>query len=653
MAGSGEYDGIITKWDEDGLIERAYRMTLYNDDADTTGNIELQIYDESGTQGISVTSSTDSIAEDTWYHITLTFNGGQAGNANDLLLYIDGQLIGGNNANASFLGLEDVNANLSVGDWDSNDSDATHTGFVGTIDELKIYRAALTPEQILIDMNQGASTVLGSTGAESSAGAGDMNSAAQSYCPPGSPAACTAPIAYWRMDERSGQTTNDISGNNYTLIFGSDGSTESTDPSWIRPGKHNYGISFDGNDDFLQTGSSVFNPNADHSVNMWIYLNDTDTDSTFISKSAGAYAVYFGSSGQITVCLDSSCANNATSTNSAVSTGVWHHLAYTNTSTTVNIYVDGIDITSDGTTGTRASNANGLYLGNYSAGTFGLNGIIDEVKIYSYARTPAQIAWDFNRGAPIGWWKLDDCSGLTAYDHSLNASGAPNGNTGTITIGATGDNTSAGTCNSGTATEAWNNGTTGQFGASLDFDGTDDYIDVSDPGTDSLFDFGNGETITITAWVKPDASITDPGTLITKGLTTGTDVYNYWAGFEATDSMAFYYSTGSGAGVHNAVTASNVIQPGVWQHVTYTYEFNSTNMTFYHNGISIPVSDPIEANTPDQDNNDLWIGADNWSGGGSVDELFDGQIDDVRIYNYALTQQQIQLIYNSGAVSFR
>ena len=33
--------------------------------------------------------------------------------------------------------------------------------------------------------------------------------------------------------------------------------------------------------------------------------------------------------------------------------------------------------------------------------------------------------------------------------------------------------------------------------------------------------------------------------------------------------------------------------------------------------------------------------------------FFDGLIDDVQIFNYALTEEQVKLLYNEGAVSFR
>jgi hypothetical protein len=44
---------------------------------------------------------------------------------------------------------------------------------------------------------------------------------------------------------------------------------------------------------------------------------------------------------------------------------------------------------------------------------------------------------------------------------------------------------------------------------------------------------------------------------------------------------------------------------------------------------------------------DVVVGADS-----DKNSNFDGQIDDVRIYNYALTEDDIRRIYNGGAVNF-
>ncbi len=74
---------------------------------------------------------------------------------------------------------------------------------------------------------------------------------------------------------------------------------------------------------------------------------------------------------------------------------------------------------------------------------------------------------------PIGWWKLDEGTGLSALDSSGN------GNTGTLTNGPT-----------------W---TTGKVGNAINFDGSNDYVDLGKP---AIFD-GLTE-MTVTAWVRRD-----------------------------------------------------------------------------------------------------------------------------------------------------
>src|SRR3990167_9717944 len=125
----------------------------------------------------------------------------------------------------------------------------------------------------------------------------------------------------------------------------------------------------------------------------------------------------------------------------------------------------------------------GPRIGNSYSGNY-FFGFIDEVRVYDYARTPAQTAWEYNRGAPVAYYKMDECTGTTINDWGPNGNGGFNGNNGTITAGDTsGSNDSVGTCNSGAsspADEMWDEGTTGKRNASLDFDGTNDYVSILD-----------------------------------------------------------------------------------------------------------------------------------------------------------------------------
>jgi hypothetical protein len=59
---------------------------------------------------------------------------------------------------------------------------------------------------------------------------------------------------------------------------------------------------------------------------------------------------------------------------------------------------------------------------------------MDEIKIYNYVRSPAQIAWDYNRGKPVAYYKLDECTG-SAIHSSGNSIKYDSSLDGTITIG--------------------------------------------------------------------------------------------------------------------------------------------------------------------------------------------------------------------------
>src|SRR5690606_8244474 len=107
-----------------------------------------------------------------------------------------------------------------------------------------------------------------------------------------------------------------------------------------------------------------------------------------------------------------------------------------------NIYIDGVKKTNNVNISSVGNIDNDLpfKIGSRALGSGSFRGQIDNVKIYNYARTTAQIAYDYNRGAPIAHYKFGECQGNIVHDESLNA------NHGTINIGEGGTQTSIGTC---------------------------------------------------------------------------------------------------------------------------------------------------------------------------------------------------------------
>ena len=71
--------------------------------------------------------------------------------------------------------------------------------------------------------------------------------------------------------------------------------------------------------------------------------------------------------------------------------------------TAYTIYIDGKQETTATSQTSNNANANvnggGVRLG--ASDNKSLNGAADDFKIYNYARTPAQVAWEYNKGAPV------------------------------------------------------------------------------------------------------------------------------------------------------------------------------------------------------------------------------------------------------------
>ena len=205
----------------------------------------------------------------------------------------------------------------------------------------------------------------------------------------------------------------------------------------------------------------------------------------------------------------------------------------------------------------------------------------------------------------IGAWHFDEESGNIAYDSSGN------GRNGTIYGAARAD---------------------GRFGKALDFDG-DDYVDCGDG------DFLNGlSAFSITAWVKSEVTGVDAA--IWCGHETDYMVLRYDAqGWEGggTNVILFYFNTAEG-GKNRYESASNV-QTTNWQHIAAIW--NGTDLRMYING---------EEDTPTYKNPGTGVstGADRCQfGRRGTTYYWDGLIDEVCIYNRALTSDEISDLYNN------
>ncbi|MCX7966124.1 MAG: LamG domain-containing protein [Syntrophorhabdaceae bacterium] len=134
--------------------------------------------------------------------------------------------------------------------------------------------------------------------------------------------------------------------------------------------------------------------------------------------------------------------------------------------------------------------------------------------------------------------------------------------------------------------------------------------------------------ITITAWVKLDGNNIDNGNAVIS---------------KCCEPYALFAWLGSPANGISAVISSEVvfsgysITNGIWHHIAVTYD--GSTVRFYHNGSSVATK-PFQKGLS-IDSGELYIGAS--PHGASED--FSGMIDEVRVYNKALSDSEIYNIY--------
>lgn len=207
----------------------------------------------------------------------------------------------------------------------------------------------------------------------------------------------------------------------------------------------------------------------------------------------------------------------------------------------------------------------------------------------------------------VGWWRFDEGSGTTAKDSSGN------GNDGTLQ-GANGLPTR----------------TAGVSGNALSFDGVDDLVDVGNKSNGSLLK-------TVSFWVYSNSEINKSSIPGRQPLTFGFDEDKYQAIFlgahsgTITDEVAIAHRGSS----HAYYYSKSVIASG-WNMLTFVW--NGSSQDIYINGIQQEAYTYDPYSTP-------WVWKDvniGWDEGGGGDYAFEGLIDEVAIYNRALTVTEIR-----------
>ncbi len=416
--------------------------------------------------------------------------------------------------------------------------------------------------------------------------------------------------------------------------FGNDGEVFGATLTEDRFGNPNSAYAFDGVDDYINTNTTFNYPNR--SISVWVKVDYDESTvqnrQTILEQDSGhltygAMGLYFRNQ-----MFDFREGNTEdTWPQPALQKDTWSHLTMTRSDTVVKGYLNGqlVGIGIADNNGSFSNPFNEVRIGANREWNLFLKGAIDDISFYNYALSDSAIQKLYTKG---GWPLPEDTTAvladtLVAYypfsGSAMDSSGF--GNNGEV-FGATLTEDRFGNPNSAYA-----------------FDGSNDFIEISD---NMVF---NSQSKTIEFWFKKDINSTsssDVEGIIWKALNTGTDrVFSYTV-TNKNSPYDFYSNSGNQTDLLVRAVTEQSIYPGRWYQGVGVID--SSVVKLYLNGVLV---DSVVHNGGIVNNSaPIVIGktqgfVPGFAGG---TRHFEGAIDDVQIYNYALSDSAIHKNYTRG-----
>jgi hypothetical protein len=351
---------------------------------------------------------------------------------------------------------------------------------------------------------------------------------------------------------------------------------------------------------------------------------DSNTSLQIIcDNSSGKFAVNFILSGVSKI-------NQQAFNSFTASANVWNQIVLTWDGSSYVYYFNGQPVTSTSTILVGVGGT-GFFLGKRADAnnTTFFNGEMSNVQIFNSA-LPAtgsnSVETLYNNGSPLtsmsgftslqGWWKLDASA---TYDSSTNTWTIPDDSTNSN------DGTSSGMTQANLV-QSDLSFTSGYSPYALDFDGTNDYIDLpSNSTTEPTTAFS------LSLWAKWDVLSGIQG-LISNGQNRGYLIYS-----NGTTLQFYVYRVNGG---WTSATSSVTLTIDTWLNIAATWD-GSDVINIYVNGnltgTQTGVTTPLYSNNP-------VIGQ--YAG-----NYFNGKLSNYSIWNTELTSAQISEIYNEGVPS--
>jgi len=594
-----------------------------------------------------------------WYHVVANTDG------ETKRIYINGKLESEQNSP----GLVNYSNILRIG---ADDGDYP---FDGVLDEVRVYNRALSADEVRYHYNQGGPVAewkfdegSGSVAKDSTENNNDGAVYIGGLANSGGSNTLTDDYTSWATNEWAGETieitsgigsgqTRTISSNTDKVITvssawetnpGSGSVYRITSKKKWAAGKDGSALQFSGAYDYVSTSKSYSNPTV-FTESLWFKTNTTsggdlmafcETVACWNTSDSYDRMIYMTDAGKIIFGTYSGSYYTITSPLS-YNDNIWHYVSASVSSAGMSLYIDGLLVGSDPNTlsldidGYWIIGANQLSDWPSAPTNNPFTGLIDDVSVYDYARSQEEIQLGYNSGEAIhlgptgkscakdpascvnnglvGYWNMDEGGASTAKDSSGN------GNNGTLTNGP-----------------LW---TKGKKGNALKFDGVDDYVNL----TDQDYFSPAVNDITVSVWVKVPETAPAVGQglqgsqgsyFVSKGSTDNWE----WA-FENDNNTKLYFALWQSDGLdHGYVGIDRTMNDGKWHFYSATVRYLS-KVILYVDGSEVANTTSFSG-AMSNGSQTVQVGE---RGDGNY---FSGTIDEVRIYNRALTPEEINYLYN-------
>ena len=526
-----------------------------------------------------------------WQHISVVYNSSIPDGQDDEFVYKNRLLA--NSQEAGNLSLLDENLYIGRANDGDNPADAK-------IDQVKIFNRSLSQQEIIEETQglEGSGTVL------------DL-----------------------RFNRDGGDKVHDYSGEDN---HGTRQPNESEGPGRIN-GIKGEAVDFYGDEDRVQiSDDSSLGSMETITISAWV-KPDSLSGRDDLVKKGGSYWFNIQDNGELSTYLNGIDPNPGYyQSNSKIKVDEWTHIAFTYNGSQIRQFIDGdLDKIHSGLSGSVSSSNKDLRLGEHNGG--GIDGSLDNIKIYPYAVSDSKVQQLYSLGkSHVGSSSSSSSTNLQnglvlsqSFDRvetcgQSDTVSCPSGMSGEVAVDESGEANHGELVNVPSVKGAEDC----RVGGCIGFDGSDSVIELNDLG-------GFGDSITVSGWIRPE-EVSDKGVIFSLG-----DWHETRLNVE--NGLQWQLSNGSSSSLE-AITGSTVTDNDKWYFVTATADLSQDEWKIYVDGKQVASDNPSVNELSSSDSPDV-IGSFD---AGGANEIFNGSIDQVRVYNRSLSKQEVWNLYTHG-----